>query len=103
MRKDFWKEGDYNAICDGCGFQFKASELKERYDGCMVCPDDWEPRHPSERSLHIRTPKTLPWTRPEGDDVFLEGVCTALGRQGISGYAVSGCAVSGLNLGLKDT
>jgi len=36
---------EYNTICDVCGFKFKASELKQRWDGPMVCKDDWEPRN----------------------------------------------------------
>jgi hypothetical protein len=38
----------YNAICDVCGFQYKASELKKRWDGLMVCSDDYETRHPMD-------------------------------------------------------
>lgn len=36
---------EYNVICDVCGFKYKASELKQRWDGPMVCKDDWEPRN----------------------------------------------------------
>jgi hypothetical protein len=36
---------EYNTICDVCGFKFKASELKQRWDGPMVCKEDWEPRN----------------------------------------------------------
>lgn len=47
-KHDSYKPGDYNAICDGCGFKFKASMLKKRWDGYMVCEKDWEPRHPQD-------------------------------------------------------
>lgn len=46
MRKDYYKHGDYNALCDVCGFKYKASELKRRWDGLMVCDQDFETRHP---------------------------------------------------------
>jgi hypothetical protein len=36
---------DWNAICDSCGKKVKASQLRQRWDGFMVCKDDWEPRH----------------------------------------------------------
>ncbi len=36
---------EYNVICDVCGFKYKASELKQRWDGPMVCKEDWEPRN----------------------------------------------------------
>jgi hypothetical protein len=64
--------GEWNAICDRCGFEFKASELKKEWTGLMVCAKDWEPRHPQD---FIRVPKeeiAPPWTRPEPDDVFID-------------------------------
>ena len=39
---------DWNAICDRCGFEYKASELKEEWTGNLVCKHCWEPRHPQE-------------------------------------------------------
>lgn len=65
-----YKKGDYNAICDSCGFEFKASELQKRWDGFYVCKDDMETRHPQDL---IRGKKERPapkWTRPEPDDQF---------------------------------
>ena len=57
-------KGDWNADCDECGQTFKASHLKERWDGAMVCPEDYEPRHPQD-SLRPRAERgPLPWTRP---------------------------------------
>ena len=40
--------GDSNAICDVCGFKKKQSQLKKRWDGAMVCSEDWESRHPQD-------------------------------------------------------
>ena len=40
--------GDSNSICDCCGFKFKQSQLRKRWDGAMVCKADWEPRHPQD-------------------------------------------------------
>lgn len=45
---NYYKHGDYNAICDVCGFKFKGSQMKKRWDGALVCREDWEPRHPSD-------------------------------------------------------
>lgn len=36
---------EYNVICDVCGFKYKASELRQRWDGPMVCKADWETRN----------------------------------------------------------
>lgn len=40
--------GSHWAVCDSCGFQFRAEELKETWDHRWVCNDDWEPRHPQD-------------------------------------------------------
>ena len=45
--------GDSNGVCDCCGFDFKQSQLRKRWDGAMVCDKDWEPRHPQD-SLKAR-------------------------------------------------
>lgn len=62
-----FKIGDYNAICDRCGFEHKASELKEEWTGLMVCVDCWEPRHPQEFVRGVKEDITVPWSRPESD------------------------------------
>lgn len=46
MSTTYYKKGTYNAVCEVCGFQHKADEMKERWDGLFVCKEDWEPRHP---------------------------------------------------------
>jgi hypothetical protein len=70
MPIDYYKPGDWNAICETCGFQYKASELKKTWDGKMVCSKDWEPRHPQEFVRGVVDKQSVPWTRPEPDDVF---------------------------------
>ncbi len=54
----------YNALCDVCKFQFKASELRLRWDNLMVCKWDWEPRHPSDFYRNRKDAHQLPFTRP---------------------------------------
>jgi len=48
MERDNFVLGDAKAVCDCCGFHFKQSQLKKRWDGAMVCKDDWEPQHPQD-------------------------------------------------------
>ena len=39
--------GKYSeAICDRCGFQYKYLELKEEWNGLLVCKECYEPKHP---------------------------------------------------------
>ena len=73
MPKTTLKLGDWNAICDGCGFKFKASQLRRRWDNMMVCEDDWEQRHPQDFLKGQKDKQAVPWTRPEGEDTFVAG------------------------------
>lgn len=60
--------GDWNAICDVCGFKYKASELKEQWDGdklLMVCQDDWEPRHPMDYFEAPGDDSSVDWNRQD--------------------------------------
>lgn len=69
--KDYAKIGDWNALCDVCRFKFKASELRRRWDGRMVCEADFEERHPQDL---IRIPQeriATPWARPEPVDTYI--------------------------------
>jgi hypothetical protein len=64
--------GQYNCICDRCGFEFKSGQLRKEWTGLMVCDGCWEPRHPQDL---IRVPKeeiAPPWTRPEPAEVFVD-------------------------------
>ena len=71
MTTSYLKLGAWNSICDVCGFKYKAFQLRKRWDGLMVCKDDWEPRHPQDL---IKIPKedvSVPWSRPEQADTFI--------------------------------
>lgn len=65
MRRSYFKKGDWNAICDGCGFEYKASELRKTWDGRRVCKKDWESQHPSEFARAVAEDTSVPWTRQE--------------------------------------
>lgn len=55
----------YNAICDVCGFKFKADQLRQRWDGYMVCNEDWEPRNILDFYRTRNDAHLLPFTRPD--------------------------------------
>jgi hypothetical protein len=65
--KDYLKVGDWNAFCDVCGFKYKASELRKRWDGMMVCADDLEPRHPQDYLKAVQEKPAPPFSRPRND------------------------------------
>jgi hypothetical protein len=66
--RSYYKPGTWNAVCDVCGFHFKADELKKRYDGRMVCDADFELRHPSELLRARQDNPPIPWSRPAPAD-----------------------------------
>jgi len=57
--------GDWNAICDRCGFKYKASQLRPEWTGLMVCSKCWEPRHPQDFLRGVPDSGSVPWTRPD--------------------------------------
>jgi hypothetical protein len=69
MRNRATRSYEYNALCDVCGFKKKASELRKRWDGFMVCKEDFEHRHPMDFYTTRNDAHLLPWTRPNNDGV----------------------------------
>lgn len=63
--------GNWNAICDVCAQKYKAGEMRKRWDGLMVCPNDWEPRHPQDFLRAVPDRQAVPWNRPQTPDVFV--------------------------------
>ena len=64
MAKNYYVSGNWNVICDVCSKKIKASDAKQRWDGLIVCPSDFEHRHEQDY-VRARTDKiTVPFTRP---------------------------------------
>lgn len=104
MKYTWWKNGDWNALCDVCGFKYKSSELKLRWDGLMVCNKDWELRHPQDLIRPLPPEKAPNWTRPDvgiNQDRYVSEVCTAEGIQGVAGYGTANCARANFDLGYR--
>lgn len=60
-----YKKGAWLAVCDICGWKYKSTQLRERWDKLMACKACWEPRHPMD---FFKAPKEeigVPWTRIE--------------------------------------
>jgi len=105
MGRTYAKKGDWNAICDVCGFKYKASQLRPRWDGLRVCAEDWETRHPSDL---YRAPmgieSQVPWTRPEPAEATIDVTFTGGTSTGLPGNtfdAIEAVSSSGdYNIGL---
>ena len=66
-----FKSGDNWVECDICGMDIYASDSKKRWDGLIVCSDDWEMRHPQDfvRARKDKIAATVVNSESEGEDV----------------------------------
>jgi hypothetical protein len=72
-RADYYREGDWNAVCYTCGRKRKASELVRHWQGFYACPEHKDNvRHPQDFVRGIPERQSPPWTQPEPPDVFVE-------------------------------
>lgn len=70
MKTTFIK-GDWVALCDRCGKKFHASELRETWEGYMVCEKDFETRHPQDFVKAKPDIQTPPWSRPVPEPTYI--------------------------------
>jgi len=75
MKKDYYKSGDWSALCDVCGRKFKASKLLLRWDNHRVCKADYEERHIADFFRGRPDDQSVAWTR--SDDT--EGTTVSVG------------------------
>ena len=47
-RADYYEKGGWNVLCKQCGFKFKASMLRQHWQGYYVCQSCYEPRQPQD-------------------------------------------------------
>jgi hypothetical protein len=87
----YYIPGSWNVICDSCGKKIKASEAKQRWDGLIVCPDDFEMRQPQD-FVKARADKiSVPFTRPRPTDEFVFS-CDLFTSSGVADVGVADCA-----------
>lgn len=70
MKKNHYIPHDWNAVCDVCSKKIKASESRLRWDGFLVCRDDYEIRHEQDFVKSKLDQITVPYTRPVPEYVF---------------------------------
>ena len=64
MSKTYYIPGEFNVTCDVCSKKIKAHDAKQRWDGFIVCPDDFEMRHPQDFVRARQDKISVPFTRP---------------------------------------
>jgi len=68
--------GDPWKVCDVCGFEYRASQTRRRWDNLIVCDADYETRHPQDFVRGRKDRQNVPDPRPEPPDVFLGPLMT---------------------------
>jgi len=63
--------GGNRCVCAICGKRVKCNELKKRWDGILVCREDWEPRHPQEFMQPSQKAPNENEGNPESLDIFI--------------------------------
>ena len=90
--KTLYKRNSANAICDVCGFKFKLTQLRKRWDGLWVCDQDWEMRHPMDFIRGRKESFDLPVTKPRPTDIYVNpptlGLHIAVVNFAIVDYAI---------------
>ena len=76
MHKDAYQHGQWNVICDRCGFNYKNKQVKRDWAGLFTCHGGgthggWEERHPQDFVKGKADRQAPPWVRPESEDVFV--------------------------------
>lgn len=67
-----YKPGQWWIICDVCGKKIKSGDAKQRWDGFVVCPSDFEQRHPQDFVKARQDKISVSFTRPRPQDVFVD-------------------------------
>ena len=98
--KPRWDNGSWNVICDECGRQFKSYELQQRWDGLMVCSQDWEPRQPQDFVRAVADKMAPPFARPESSNSFIF-FCTIYTKQGVADLGTADCAQADIDNGYR--
>ena len=60
-------DGQWNALCDRCGFKYKADKLRLEWTGLRVCNECFEPRHPQTLIKVPQEKINTSWARPDPD------------------------------------
>ena len=85
-----------------CNRKIKAGIALKRWDGLIVCPDDYENRHPMDFLRARQERISVPFTSDTSFDEFVGpdyppyAFCTQAGASGVAGLAVAGCMRPGL-------
>lgn len=77
MNNNFFRAGSYYFICDVCGEKHHKEDMRIRWDNMVVCPKDYEVRHPQDFLRAREDRQSVPISRPRPTDSFVPIAFTA--------------------------
>lgn len=81
IKRNYFKMGDHNGICDISGQKYKFSELKLNWRGLWVSPSQFEPKE-TQLTIRPRMEKiSVNDARTDPEPVFAVGVAEDLTTQ----------------------
>src|SRR5574337_157488 len=100
--RNWYKSGEWNVFCMVCNRKIKSGDALKRWDGLLVCQEDYENRHPMDFLRTRQERITVPFTSDTSFNQFTSVTypsypfCTAEGASSVAGFAVALCMRAGL-------
>lgn len=88
-----YKSGAWNVVCQVCGRKYKSDEVRKRWDGLIVCHNDFENRHILDFLKVREDDPAVPYVSPESTDQFIF-VCHFPQTVGMADIGVADCSVA---------
>lgn len=92
-KADFYADGQWNFFCELCGAKTKSGDAMKTWNGLYVCKHHREARNPQDFIRGVRDDPSVPWSRPEAPDQFVNNYCTLQGKNAVPAFAIPGCAI----------
>jgi hypothetical protein len=91
-----WQSGNHWVICEVCGFAIRAKDARLTWDDRIVCPEDFEVRHPQD-FVRGRADRQAAdgLVSPEVADEFIGGIFSI--RSAVAGIAIAGRMIAGFS------
>lgn len=71
MSANYYAHGEWNCICQRCGFKVKSSRIRKEWTGLRVCVDRcWEERNQQDLLRAVTDKQTVPFALTESADRF---------------------------------
>lgn len=98
--QNYFKSGVWNVICEVCGRKCKSDEVRKRWDGLIVCNQDFDIRHPLDFIRPYPPERPVPFISDEPADILIY-VCYLQFSQGRADIGQADCARASIVLHIE--